>query len=209
MKVKRTNDTAIEICVRKFSIIRALTLWTPFDRFTQNVTIIVRLEAFTMNYHIKRLAFFLAPPLLGLVLSVTGCTKQKATDTLEKAGAAATTAKENVEAAVEDGAKFAGELSDAARSYLAPLKDKIGNLHSLKDSPDELKRAVSELIQSIEEKGESIKLPKSVVDALATIKEKLIALRDSLEKNVEQAKIDEHIKDLEEAVKSGLGMSNK
>ena len=164
-----------------------------------------------------------------------GCTKQDATATMEKAGASAKEAAETVSAnvgdAVKEGGKMAGdaleegkqaasdavkkgsemasELGEKAVAFLAPMKEKFGDLDSLKEKPEELKTAVDELIQSIEKKAEDIELPESVSTALATIKEKLVALKDYLGGEVEQAKIDEHLKDIMESVKSGLGMSGK
>jgi hypothetical protein len=98
-------------------------------------------------------------------------------------------------------------LGEKAMAYLSPLKEKLGNLESLKDKPEELKTAVTELIQTIEDKAADIELPEAVSNTLATVKERLVALKDYLQGEVEQAKIDEHIQKIMDAVKSGLGMS--
>ena len=162
-----------------------------------------------------------------------GCDQQEAQEALEQveasAGEAAETIKTEVGEAVEEGEKMASEaveegkevagkaveegkelaseLSEKATAYLAPLKDKLGNLGELKDKPEELKAAVSELIESMEAKAEDLQLPESVSNALATIKEKLVALRDYLEGEVEQAQLDTRLEEVTNAVKSGLGMS--
>lgn len=153
-----------------------------------------------------------------------GCDENEATATLEKAGdsiqdTAETVStevgdavKEGKDAAgdvVQEGKQMASELGEKAMAYVTPLKEKFGDLESLKEKPEELKTAVTALIQSIEEKTEDIKLPESVSTALATAKEKLVALKDYLEGEAEPAKIEEHLKDIMESVKSGLGISEK
>lgn len=141
-----------------------------------------------------------------------GCTKEEASDTLTKAEeageeAAATIADKSKEV-VEKGGELAQKLGEKATAYLTPLKEKLGNLEGLKDKPEELKKAVTELIQSIEDKSEDVKLPESVSKTLATVKEKLVALKNYLDGKVDQAKIEEHIQEIQESIKSGLGLSS-
>jgi len=151
--------------------------------------------------------------LFASVTSFSGCSKDEAATELKEAEAAVeATAKEVVEdvgSVVEEGEKMASELGEKAQAYLAPLKDKLGNLEELKDTPEQLKTAVVEMIASIEQKAEDVKLPETVSTALAKVKEKLIALRDYLEGKYEQAKIDEHVQEIMESVKSGLGLSQE
>ena len=94
-------------------------------------------------------------------------------------------------------------------AFLGPLKEKFGDLDSLKDSPEKLKSAVTDLIQTIEDKAGSIELPQAMQDGLETIKEKLVALRDYLDGEVQQSGIDERVTSIMDSVKSGLGMSGK
>lgn len=148
-----------------------------------------------------------------LLLVGSGCSKEKAAETVKDAEeavdeAAETVAKDAVKVAKE-GEKLAGKLGEKALAYLSPLKEKLGNLETLKETPDELKKAVTELIQSIEDKTEDIELPEAVSSTLATVKEKLVGLKNYLEGEVEQAKIEEHIKEIMDSVKSGLGMSDE
>ena len=148
-----------------------------------------------------------------LAFALNGCTKQQAVDTVaeaeKSAGQAVEEIGQQVGDAVEAGEEMAGELSEKATAYLTPLKEKFGNLESLKETPDRLKAAVSDLIQSIEDKAEDITLPESLSNALASVKEKLIALEEYLEGEVEQAKIDEHLRDIADSVKSAFGMSDE
>ena len=143
----------------------------------------------------------------------SGCSKKEAAESVKKAEESAQKAAESVAAgtgeAVKKGAEMASELSEAAMAYLSPLKEKFGSLDALKESPKELKKAVTELIQAIEDKTEDIELPEVVSKTLAAAKEKLVALKDYLEGEVEQAKIDEHIKGIMDSIKSGLGMSTE
>lgn len=145
--------------------------------------------------------------------SFGGCSTEEATEELKKAGAAAEGAAsevaEDVGAVVEEGEKMAGELGEKAQAFLTPLKDKVGNLEELKKSPEKLKTAVGEMIESIEQKAEGIELPETVSKTLATVKEKLVELRDYLEGEYEQAKIDERVQDIVDSVKSGLGLSKE
>lgn len=160
------------------------------------------------SHFLFRLGCLAVCPIL-LPLCV-GCSQKQATEQLQEveksAEAAAETISEDVGEAVEEGEKMASELGDKAMAYLTPLKEKFGDLDSLKESPEKLKASVSELIESIESKAEDIKLPESLTKALATVKEKLIALRDDLEKDIEQAKIEEHLRGIIDSIKSELGM---
>ena len=79
----------------------------------------------------------------------------------------------------------------------------------MKETPEELKTAVAKLIGSIEQKAQDIKLLETVSTTLAKVKGKLIALRDYLEGEYEQAEIDQHVHEIMESVKSGLGLSQE
>ena len=141
----------------------------------------------------------------------SGCSREEVTQTLKKAEtsaeeAAATTAKE-VGKMVKEGESAASELGEKAIAYLSPLKEQFSKLDSLKESPEELKTAVTDLIQSIEEKAEDVHLPEAISNTLATVKEKLMALKEYLEGEVDQAKIGEHIQGIMDSVTSGLGLS--
>jgi DNA repair exonuclease SbcCD ATPase subunit len=109
----------------------------------------------------------------------------------------------------EQAAGKARELGEQAMSYLGPLKEQFGSLEDLKDKPQELKQAVTKLIQSLEEKAADMKLPESVSTALANAKEKLVQLKDYLEGEAEPAKIEEHIQEITSAVKGAFGMSTE
>ena len=102
--------------------------------------------------------------------------------------------------------EMASELSEAATSYLTPLKEKLGNLDSLKETPEKLKEAVSEMITYIEDKAAGVELPEMVSSALTTMKEKLVELQQYLEGKYEQSKIDEYVKGIKDSVKSAFGM---
>ncbi len=148
-----------------------------------------------------------------LMIGGIGCSPEDAADTMKKAGESA---REGADTMTKDagkmvaaGEKLAGQLGDKAMEFLSPLKEKFGSLESLKESPAELKEAVTELIQSIETKAEGIKLPEAMTKTLTGIKEKLVALRDYLGGEIEQTKIDEYVGDIMNSVKSGLGMSDK
>ena len=152
------------------------------------------------------------------LLVLNGCSKKDAQDAVESAGDAAQEAADDIaegakdvvdtgKEAVEKGKEMASELSEQAVAYLTPLKEQLGSLESLKDKPEELKKAVTDLIQSMEDKAEGIKLPDAITNTLTTLKEKLVALKDYLEGEVEQAHIDERISEIMDSVKSGLGLS--
>ncbi len=147
-----------------------------------------------------------------MAISISGCSKEDATQAVQQAEESAENAAESigesVDSAVEGGKEMASELGEKAQAFMTPLKEKFGDLESLKDKPEELKTAVSDLIQSIEEKAEGIELPEAMTSALATVKEKLVELKDYLEGEADPAKIEEHLKDIGESVKSGLGMSS-
>jgi DNA repair exonuclease SbcCD ATPase subunit len=162
----------------------------------------------------------LAGCCLSLLSISVGCDDQ-ASQTLKRAeesaeSAAATIAEDAGELvkegeaaasdAIEQGKQMASELGEKATAYLTPLKEKFGNLESLKGKPEELKTAVNELLQSLEQKTEDIQLPEAISTALATIKEKLIALKEYLAGEVEQSQLDQRLQEISESVKSGLGM---
>jgi archaellum component FlaC len=149
--------------------------------------------------------------LSAILVASHGCSQQEAADALQSAedtakGAADTVAK-GAEEAVQKGGEIASELGEQAMAFLTPIKEQLGGLEGLKDKPEELKAAVTKLIQSIEDKTADIKLPEAVTTTLATLKEKLVALRDYLAGEVEQAKVDEQIQGIMESVESGLGIS--
>ena len=169
---------------------------------------------------------------LALALVCAGCNTEQAKETLNDAGVAMEEAGNDVAEktgemaeegkkmagdategakkmagdATEGAKKMAGQLSEKAYAFLTPLKEKVANLESLKDSPEKLKEAVSKLITSIEEKTESLQLPEKIDNGLATVKEKLVSLRDYLEGEYEQSKINEYVKDIGDTVQSELGM---
>jgi molybdopterin converting factor small subunit len=153
------------------------------------------------------------------LLVLNGCSKKDAQDAVDAAGDAAQEAADDIsegakevvdtgKEAVEKGKEIASELGEQAVAYLTPLKEKLGGLESLKDKPEELKTAVNDLIKSMEDKAEDLKLPEAISNTLATVKEKLVALKDYLEGEVEQAQIDERIAEIMDSVKSGLGLSD-
>lgn len=133
-------------------------------------------------------------------------TGEMAEEGKKMAGDATENAKKMAGEATEGAKKMAGQLSEKAYAFLTPLKEKVANLESLKDSPEKLKEAVSKLITSIEEKTESLQLPEKIDNGLATVKEKLVSLRDYLEGEYEQSKINEYVKDIGDTVQSELGM---
>jgi hypothetical protein len=160
----------------------------------------------------KKLEWFVVVVMLVPLISFpSGCSKEEATESLKKAEDAAEHAAETIaddtEEVIKEGEELAEELGEKALAYLTPLKEKFGNLDGLKGKPAELKVAVADLIKSIEEKAEDIELPEAVSNALAAAKDKLVALKEYLEGEVEQAKVEEHIQDIVESIKSGLGMS--
>ena len=148
--------------------------------------------------------------VVGLFGFSIGCSKEQATKTLDQAETSAEevaeTIVEDAEEVVEEGKQMAVELGEKAAGYLTPMKEKLGNLESLKKSPEELKKAVTDLIASIEGKAEGLKLPEAVSETLATLKEKLVSLQTYLEGEVDEAKIGERVDDIITSVKSGLGM---
>lgn len=149
--------------------------------------------------------------LICLTVPLAGCSQQEASDAIaeaeQAAEEAADTIVEDAGQVVESGKQLAGELGEKAMGFLTPLKEKFGSLEDLKGQPDQLKQAVSELLESIEQKAEGIELPESVNEALAAIKTKLVALKEYLEGEFEQANIDEQIQGIIESVKSGLDFS--
>lgn len=128
--------------------------------------------------------------------------KQVATDLGEKGKQVATDLGEK-------GEELASELGEKAMAYITPLKEKLGNLEGLKESPEELKKAVADLIAAIEKKAEDLELPETISSALATVKEKLVALKEYLEGEVDQAKLDERVKEISESVKSAFGFAKE
>jgi hypothetical protein len=148
---------------------------------------------------------------VAVLVFTNGCDKQDAKDAIDSAGDTAANAadsvKEGAEGVVAEGKEIAGELSEGVTAFLTPMKEKMGNLESLKSKPEELKTAVSEMITSIEEKTSSLEMPEALSTAIESIKEKLVGLKDYLEGEYDQSGIDKKVDDLMTSVKSGLGMS--
>ena len=140
-----------------------------------------------------------------------GCDSQKAADTMKKAEESA----ENAAGSIADGAgemvkegeKMAADLGDKAKAWLEPMKEKFGSLEELKKTPEELKTAVGNMIENIEQKAEGINLPEAMSKSLATVKEKLVSLRDYLEGEYDQAGIDKYVSEVTDSVKSFVGLS--
>jgi uncharacterized coiled-coil DUF342 family protein len=160
--------------------------------------------------------------LVGTVMLIAciGCNQKEADETLEKAQDTAgetadTVAKEGEEAIakgkelVEKGKEMASELGTKTAAFFATMKDQLGDLESFKDTPDKLKTAVSDLIQTIDEKSEELNLPEAINKTLATVKEKLVALKEYLEGEAEQAQIDEKVQEIMNSVKSMLGSASQ
>jgi uncharacterized coiled-coil DUF342 family protein len=143
-----------------------------------------------------------------VLVSSNGCSKEQAEESVKQAEEAADTIAKDAEEVVEKGKEMADELGEKAIAFINPLREKFGQLEGLKDKPDELKEAVTDLIQSIEDKAEGIQLPEALSGALATVKEKLQELKQYLEGEVDQAKVEEHIQEIMDSAKSGLGMSD-
>ncbi|MDG2224305.1 MAG: hypothetical protein P8L85_23185 [Rubripirellula sp.] len=146
---------------------------------------------------------------LSTLLFAGGCSKQAVEDAEQAVESTAGTIADDAGAIVQEGEAIVSGLGEAAMSSLAPLKEKFGGLDALKDKPAELKAAVVELIQSIEAKADGVTLPEGAATALETLKEKLVALRDYLGGEVDQAKIDEQLKGIMDSVKSSLGMASE
>ena len=147
----------------------------------------------------------------GLLVFSGGCDTEEASSVVEQVGDSAAetmdAVKDETAEAADKAMDAASELSEKATAYLNPLKEKFGNLESLKDKPEELKEAVTSLIASIEERAEGMELPEKMSEVLATAKEKLMTLKQYLEGEVDQAKIDEQIQELMTSIKSQFGMS--
>jgi hypothetical protein len=147
-----------------------------------------------------------------VMLATGGCSQEGVQERVQEAenaaGQAAAKIAEDAGKVVKEGQELAGELGEKAVAFLTPLKEKFGDLEDLKTKPKELKQAVAELLQSIEQKTADIQLPEAASNALATAKEKLTALKNDLDGEIEQAKIDEHIKEILEAVRAKLGVSD-
>ncbi len=147
-----------------------------------------------------------------LIPLAAGCSQKEASEAISEAKASAEEASQSLagdaSAMMEKGKEMASELGENATAFLTPLKEKFGNLESLKETPEKLKTAVTELITSIEQKADGINLPEAMRQTLASVKEKLVALKNYLEGEYEQAGIDEKVNDIVSSVKSGLGMSS-
>ncbi len=145
------------------------------------------------------------------LLVVGGCSQEEAAEALKNAESnaedAAKTVSEDAEKIMAKGEEVAGELAEQAAGFLAPIKEKVQSLDKLKETPAELKTAVVDLIDSIEAKSEEIKLPEPIANALAAVKDKMIALRDYLEGEADPAKIKQYVDEIKEMVGSKLGLS--
>lgn len=147
-----------------------------------------------------------------LLVLCSGCGEEAAQVVEQVEESAAETAEavqEEASVAGEKAKEVASELGEKVTAYLNPLKEKFGDLENLKDKPEELKEAVAGLIKSIEERAEGMELPEKLSEALATAKEKLVALKDYLEGEVEQAQVDEQIQGIMTSIKSQLGMGEE
>jgi hypothetical protein len=146
-----------------------------------------------------------------LAVACSGCSEQEAAKQLQQAEKAAEKAAGTVSGAVTEAVqaseKVAGELGEKALAHLDLLKEKFGKLEALKDSPADLKTAVTDLIQTIETKAEDVHLPEKLSSALAAIKEKLVALERDLAGEIEQSQIGERIKEIMDTAKKELSMS--
>ena len=149
----------------------------------------------------------------GLLVACGGCSQEEASQVVEQVEeSAAETAeklKEESAEAAEKTKKAASELGEKVTAYLNPLKEKFGNLEDLKDKPEELKEAVNGLISSIEERATELQLPEKLSEALAATKEKLVALKEYLQGEVDQAKVDEQIQEIMSSIKSHIGMTDE
>jgi hypothetical protein len=183
---------------------------------------------FSIEGNVMKKCFSLHGVLLmccsALLLIGLGCDQDAANEAMQEvetsAGDAAGALTDDAKAAMEKGKEMAGdaaakgkemasELGENAMSFLTPLKEKLGNLESLKDTPEKLKTAVSDLIASIEEKAEGLTMPEAISETLATLKAKLVDLKEYLGGEYEQSGIDEKVNDIVTSVKSGLGMTDK
>ncbi len=140
-----------------------------------------------------------------------GCDSQKAADTMKKAEESAEKAAGSIADGagemVKEGGKMAADLGEKAKAWLEPMKEKFGSLEELKKTPEELKTAVGNMLEYIEQKAEGINLPEAMSNSLATVKEKLVALRDYLEGEYDQSGIDKYVSEVTDSVKSFLGLS--
>ncbi len=145
-------------------------------------------------------------PVVGLMAAMTGCDSQEATKALESAEQNVAQAGEKISEGtaemVEKGRDAAANLSDEAMAMMTPLKEKFGDLDQLKDKPEELKARVSELIEWMETKAESIELPESVSTALASTKDKLVQLKAYLQGEYEDAQVEKYIQEIKESAAS-------
>ncbi|TWT68903.1 hypothetical protein [Crateriforma conspicua] len=150
-------------------------------------------------------------PVIGLMAAMTGCDSQEASKALESAEQNVAEAGEKISEGtaemVEKGKEAAANLSDEAMAMMTPLKEKFGDLDQLKDKPEELKARVSELIEWMETKAESIELPESVSTALASTKEKLVQLKEYLQGEYEDAEVDKYIQEIKESAGSMFDFS--
>lgn len=152
-----------------------------------------------------------------LLASLVGCS-DKAKDAVENAENAvgdvaqdaadmAETAGDNIADAGKKAEEAVSEFGAESVAYFSSMKERFGNLDGLKDKPEELKKWVDDTLKAIEEKAENVQLPDAASNALDAVKEKLVALKEYLAGEVDQAKIDEHIKGIIESTKKGLGLS--
>ncbi len=134
-------------------------------------------------------------------------TENAAGDIAKDAGDMAQTAGKEVADAAGKAKDAVAKLGTDALAYLKPIKDGLGNLDSLKDKPAELKKAVDDLLKHMDQDVTKLNLPEKVTGALKVVKEKLVALKNYLAGEADKAKIEEHIKDIIDSAKEGLGLS--
>ncbi|MEM1068328.1 MAG: hypothetical protein AAGI63_05500 [Planctomycetota bacterium] len=165
-----------------------------------------------MNSSLKRALVGSVVWCSGLMMSCCGCNKEEASSIVAQVEDSAAETAEAIQAetgeAVERTREAASEFGEKVTSYLNPLKEKFGNLESLKDKPEELKEAVTGLIASIDERAEDIELPEELGKILTAAKEKLLTLKSYLEGEVDQAKVDEQIQEIMSSIKSQFGMTS-
>lgn len=127
----------------------------------------------------------------------------------EQVAETAETVQEEATEAVEQTQQAAEALSERAQEFMGPLREKFSSLESLRDNPQELKEAVAGLIAMLEERAADLQLPEGMQGALETAKEKLAALKEYLEGEVEQAQVDEHLEEIMDSIRPHLVSSDE
>ncbi len=87
-----------------------------------------------------------------LILLGVGCNQEDVAKEIKKAeesaGKVAESVSEEAGEMVKKGEEMASKLGAEAMSFLKPMTEKFGKLEDLKKTPEELKGAVNELIES-------------------------------------------------------------